>query len=62
MSVVDDGQYMEHNKEFGGRKLEDISLEKMFDHLMNTRNVSAEKRELFKKMYFEIIGSVNAEL
>ncbi|MBQ2616860.1 MAG: exonuclease SbcCD subunit D C-terminal domain-containing protein [Synergistaceae bacterium] len=62
LSVVDDGQYMEHNKEFVGRKLEDISLEKMFDHLMNTRNVSAEKRELFKKMYFEIIGSVNAEL
>ncbi len=62
LSVVDDRQYMEHTKEFGGRKLEDISLEKMFDHLMNTRNVSAEKRELFKKMYFEIIGSVNAEL
>ena len=60
LSVIDDGQYIEHSSEFGGRKLEDISLDKMFDHLMNARSVSTEKRELFKKMYFEIIEVVNS--
>ena len=60
VSVVDDRQYVEHTPEFGGRKLEDISLDKMFDHLMNARSVGSEKRELFKKMYFEILEAVNS--
>ena len=60
LSVIDERQYFVYTPEFSGKKLEDISLEKMFEHLMNSRNVSKEKREIFKEMYFEIINNINS--
>ena len=60
LSVIDEMKYAVQQKNFDGKKLEDISPEKMFDRLMDEHNISDEKRKLFRGMYSEILQRISA--
>ena len=48
----------ESTGEFDGDSLDDISPEKIFDLMMNIKNIPEEQREVFRTMYREILQKI----